>query len=141
MTKVYHDFNALFQQWFGLLIEDSVLVARLDAEFSPVMQQNGYDTEVGNLSGGEKTACALAYRLALNKVITALHSSVHTKDILILDEPTDGFSGEQIDKLRDVLDQLRARQIILVSHEPKIESLADHVLKVVKQEHESTIAV
>jgi exonuclease SbcC len=141
MTKVYHEFNALFQQWFGLLIEDSVLVARLDAEFSPVMQQNGYDTEVGNLSGGEKTACALAYRLALNKVITALHSSVHTKDILILDEPTDGFSGEQIDKLRDVLDQLRARQIILVSHEPKIESLADHVLKVVKQEHESAIAV
>jgi exonuclease SbcC len=139
MTKVYHEFNALFQQWFGLLIEDDVLIARLDEEFSPVVQQNGYDTEVGNLSGGEKTACALAYRLALNKVITALRSTIHTKDVVILDEPTDGFSAEQIDRMRDVLDQLKARQIILVSHEAKIESLADHVLRVVKEEHMSKV--
>ena len=139
MTKVYHEFNALFQQWFGLLIEDDVLIARLDEEFSPVVQQNGYDTEVGNLSGGEKTACALAYRLALNKVITALRSTIHTKDVVILDEPTDGFSAEQIDRMRDVLDQLKARQIILVSHEAKIESLADHVLRVVKEEHISKV--
>jgi len=141
MTKVYHEFNALFQQWFSLLIENDVLVARLDEEFSPLVQQNGYDIEVENLSGGEKTACALAYRLALNKVITALRSTIHTKDILILDEPTDGFSAEQIDRMRDVLDQLKARQIILVSHEAKIESLADHVLKVVKEEHTSKVLV
>jgi exonuclease SbcC len=141
MTKVYHEFNALFQQWFGLLIEDDVLAARLDEEFSPVVQQNGYDTEVENLSGGEKTACALAYRLALNKVISALRSAIHTKDIVILDEPTDGFSAEQIDRMRDVLDQLKARQIIIVSHEAKIESLADHVLKVVKEEHTSKVVV
>ncbi len=139
MTKVYHEFNALFQQWFGLLIEDEVLAARLDSEFSPVVQQNGYDTEVTNLSGGEKTACALAYRLALNRVITALRSTIHTKDVVILDEPTDGFSSEQIDRMRDVLEQLKARQIILVSHEQKIESLADRVLRVVKEEHASKV--
>jgi len=141
MTKVYHEFNALFQQWFGALIEDDVLVARLDEEFSPIVQQNGYDTAVENLSGGEKTACALAYRLALNKVIAVLHSSIHTRDVLILDEPTDGFSEQQIDRMRDVLGQLKARQIVLVSHEPKIESLADHVLRVVKEEHASKIIV
>jgi exonuclease SbcC len=141
MTKVYHEFNALFQQWFGLMIEDEVISARLDDEFSPVVQQNGYDTDVENLSGGEKTACALAYRLALNKVISALRSSIHTKDVVILDEPTDGFSSEQVDRMRDVLDQLKARQIILVSHEAKIESLADHVLKVVKEEHTSKVVV
>lgn len=141
MTKVYHEFNALFQQWFGLLIEDQVLAARLDSEFSPVVEQNGYDTEVTNLSGGEKTACALAYRLALNRVITALRSTIHTKDVVILDEPTDGFSSEQIDRMRDVLDQLKARQIILVSHEQKIESLADRVLRVVKEEHASKVLV
>jgi exonuclease SbcC len=141
MTKVYHEFNALFRQWFGALIEDDVLVARLDEEFSPLVQQNGYDTAVENLSGGEKTACALAYRLALNKVIAALHSGIHTKDVLILDEPTDGFSEQQIDRMRDVLEQLKARQIVLVSHEPKIESLAHHVLRVVKEEHASKIIV
>ncbi len=141
MTKVYHEFNGLFRQWFGLLIEDDILVGRLDEEFSPMVQQNGYDTEVANLSGGEKTACALAYRLALNKVITALRSTIHTKDLLILDEPTDGFSADQIDRMRDVLDQLRARQIVIVSHEAKIEGLADHVLRVVKEEHSSRVLV
>jgi len=141
MAKVYHDFNTLFQDWFNLLIEDEVLLARLDEEFSPVVQQNGYDIEVNNLSGGEKTACALAYRLALNKVITALRSTVHTKDVIILDEPTDGFSADQISRMREVLEQLRARQIILVSHEAAIESLADHVLRVVKEEHTSKIIV
>ncbi len=139
MKKVYHEFNSLFQQWFSLLIEDDVLSARLDEEFSPVVQQNGYDTEVENLSGGEKTACALAYRLALNKVITALRSTIHTKDVVILDEPTDGFSSEQIDRMRDILDQLKARQILLVSHEQKIESIADRVLRVVKEEHASKV--
>ncbi len=139
MKKVYHEFNTLFQQWFSLLIEDEVLSARLDEEFSPVVQQNGYDTEVANLSGGEKTACALAYRLALNKVITALRSTVHTKDIVILDEPTDGFSAEQIDRMKDVLEQLKARQIVLVSHEAKIESLADHILNVIKEGHASKV--
>lgn len=141
MAKVYHDFNTLFQDWFKLLIGDEVLLARLDEEFSPVVQQNGYDIEVSNLSGGEKTACALAYRLALNKVITALRSTVHTKDVIILDEPTDGFSADQLSRMREVLEQLRARQVILVSHEAAIESLADHVLRVVKEEHTSKIIV
>ncbi len=141
LTKVYHDFNGLFQQWFGLLIQDDVLVARLNQEFSPVVQQNGYDTDVTSLSGGEKTACALAYRLALNKVINELRTGIHTKDLIILDEPTDGFSADQLDRMREVLEQVQARQIIIVSHEAKIESLADHVLRVVKEEHTSKVLV
>jgi exonuclease SbcC len=141
LTKVYHEFNGLFAAWFSLLIEDEVLSARLDEHFSPVMQQNGYDTEVQNLSGGEKTACALAYRLALNKVINDLHSGITTKSLLILDEPTDGFSTDQLSRMRDVLDQVKARQVILVSHEALIESMADHVLRVVKEEHASRVLV
>jgi exonuclease SbcC len=141
LTKVYHEFNSLFVNWFNRLIEDEVLAARLDEEFSPVVQQNGYDTAVENLSGGEKTACALAYRLALNKVITALRSTISTKGLVILDEPTDGFSADQVSRMRDVLEQLKARQIILVSHEAMIESLSDHVLRVVKEGHESRVVV
>ena len=41
--------------------------------------------------------------------------------------------------MREVLEQLRARQIVLVSHEAKIESIADHVIRVIKQEHSSKI--
>lgn len=138
MTKIHHEFDALFQQWFSMLIED-VMTARLDETFTPIIQQNGYDTEVENLSGGERTACALAYRLALNKTINSLISNIKTKDLLILDEPTDGFSTEQLDKMRDVLEQLHLNQIIIVSHEQKIESFADNIIRIQKEEHASRI--
>jgi len=138
-ARVYHEFNSLFEHWFTLLVEDAVLIARLDDSFTPVLQQNGYDTRLEHLSGGEKTACALAYRLALNKVINGLITNIQTKDLLILDEPTDGFSAEQLDKMREVLQELGQKQVVIVSHEPKIESFVDHVLKVRKLEHVSTI--
>jgi exonuclease SbcC len=139
MAKIHHEFDALFQQWFGMLIED-IMTARLDETFTPLIQQNGYDMEVEYLSGGERTACALAYRLALNKTINSLISSIKTKDLLILDEPTDGFSAEQLDKMRDVLDQLGLNQTIIVSHEQKIESFADRVIRIAKTDHTSQIS-
>lgn len=82
---------------------------------------------------------ALSYRLALNKVINDVVSGIKTKDILMLDEPTDGFSSEQLDKVRDVLNQLNMKQIIIVSHEPKIESFVDNIIRVEKEEHVSSI--
>jgi exonuclease SbcC len=139
MAAVQQEFNGLFQQWFSMLVEDEIMGARLDEAFTPIITQNGYDTEVENLSGGERTACALAYRLALNKVVNDLISGIKTKNLLILDEPTDGFSAEQLDKMRDVLDQLPLKQIILVSHELKIESFVQSVVRVQKDEHISRI--
>jgi len=139
MGKIYYEFNDLFKKWFNMIIEDEVITAQLDDHFTPVIQQNGYDVEIENLSGGEKTACALAYRLALNKVINDIISNVKTKDLLILDEPTDGFSSEQLDKIREVLNQLDMKQIIIVSHEHKIESFVDHVIRIRKDEHISKL--
>jgi len=139
MLQVYHEFNDLFQQWFTALIEDETISARLDDEFTPIIEQNGYETAIENLSGGEKTAVALAYRLALNKVINDIAGNIKTKDILMLDEPTDGFSTEQLDKIRDVLEQLNMKQVIIVSHESKIESFVDNVIRINKQEHVSGI--
>ncbi len=138
MGKIHHEFNALFQQWFGMLVED-LMSARLDETYTPIVQQNGYDIEVENLSGGERTACALAYRLALNKTINSLINTIKTKDLLILDEPTEGFSTEQLDKMREVLSQLHLKQIIIVSHEQKVEGFADHVLRVQKEGHVSEV--
>ena len=61
------------------------------------------------------------------------------KDLIILDEPTDGFSAEQLDKVRDVLDQIGVKQTIIVSHESKIESFVDSVVRVSKSEHVSEV--
>jgi len=139
MLKLHSDFNILFQNWFAMLINTELIKVRLDEEFTPLIEQNGHDIEYENLSGGEKTACALAYRLALNQVINTLMSYINTKDLIILDEPTDGFSSDQIDRLRPVSEQLNMKQIIIVSHESKIESFADNIIKIEKRGHISKI--
>jgi len=139
LLRVYNEFNVLFKEWFSLLIEDENMNVRIDDSFAPVIEQNGHEIMFEHLSGGEKTSCALSYRLALNKVVNDLVSTINTKDIIILDEPTDGFSSSQLDKVRDVLDNLGMKQTILVSHEAKIESFVEHVIRIAKQGHHSTI--
>ncbi|MBR9677059.1 SMC family ATPase [Candidatus Woesearchaeota archaeon] len=139
LLKVHREFEELFKSWFSMLVSDEVLNARLDEHFTPLIEQDGYDTEIINLSGGERTAVALAYRLALNKVINDFITTINTRDIIILDEPTDGFSSEQLDKVREVLEELNIEQTIIVSHEPKIESFVNSVLYVAKQGHQSSI--
>lgn len=132
MLRIHSDFDSLLQKWFFTLVDDENLKIRLDDEFTPIIEQNGYETDYLHLSGGEKTAAALAYRLALNQVINTLMSRIETKELLILDEPTDGFSSEQLDRMRVVLDELNLKQIIIVSHESKIETFVDNVVKLQK---------
>ncbi|MBU0667196.1 MAG: SMC family ATPase [Nanoarchaeota archaeon] len=139
MLQIHQEFNSFFEQWFNLLIEDENLNVSLDEEFSPVINQDGYEAFLENLSGGEKTSVALAYRLSLNRVINDFVGTIKTKDLIILDEPTDGFSTEQLDKLRDVLYELKMKQIIIVSHEPKLESYVDNIIRVHKEEHISRV--
>ncbi|MBT3691312.1 AAA family ATPase [Candidatus Woesearchaeota archaeon] len=137
MRKVHSDFDKIFKDWFRILVENEDLEISLDYDFSPLIKQNGYDIEYAHLSGGERTAAALAYRLALNQIINTMMSEINTKELLILDEPTDGFSSEQVDKLRIVLEELKIEQVIIVSHDPKIESFVDNVIKFEKKEGNS----
>ena len=76
--------------------------------------------------------------IALNKVINDIIGA-KTKDLLILDEPTDGFSSEQLDSMRDVLNELGLAQVIIVSHEPKMEGFVDSVIRIQKSEHVSCL--
>ena len=139
LAALHSEFDQHFRRWVSILLEDEALAFRLDADFAPVVQQNGYDTELDALSGGERTACALAYRLALNKVINGIMSTIKTKGLLVLDEPTDGFSSEQLDKMRDVIDQLSVGQLIIVSHEPKLESFVQNIIRITKAGHVSRV--
>ena len=123
-----------------MLVGDDSFSVRLDEDFSPIITQNGFDASFENLSGGEKTSVALAYRLALNKVLNTYFSSLHTKDLLILDEPTDGFSTQQIDNLREVLSSMNLKQIIIVSHEQRLSQIANTVFDVKKVDQKSIIS-
>lgn len=132
LAKLRGEFSKVLNEWFISLVEEDLSV-RLDEDFTPIISNQDYEIDYEFLSGGERTAVALAYRLALNQTLNSIMSNLKTKDILILDEPTDGFSEQQLDKMRDIFDQLSSQQIILVSHEQKIEGFVDNVIKVEKE--------
>ncbi|MFB6246091.1 MAG: AAA family ATPase [Candidatus Pacearchaeota archaeon] len=132
MNKLKSEFSRLFSDWFSMLVPENFNVT-LDDNFSPVIEYQEYIIDYPYLSGGEKNAIALAYRLALNQVINSVLSNIKTKGFIILDEPTDGFSDTQLDKMRNVLDQMEVEQLIIVSHEPKIEGFVENVIKFRKE--------
>ena len=88
MSKLRNEFSKIFSEWFSSLVSDSLSV-RLDEEFTPIITNQDYEIEYDFLSGGERTAVALAYRLALNQILNSMLSNIKTKDVVILDEPTD----------------------------------------------------
>jgi exonuclease SbcC len=137
MAHLRLEFNSLFRRWFSILVDSPQFDARIDQDFKPLISQAGYEVNYEYLSGGERTALALAYRLALNQVINSMLSKIATRGLLILDEPTDGFSSEQLDKMRSVLDELNTKQLILVSHEQKMEDFVEKVIRFTKQDHVS----
>lgn len=132
LLRLRNEFSKLFSQWFKFLVPEESFQVNLDETFTPLIIQNQVEMEYAFLSGGERTAVALAYRLALNQTINSILSKIKTHDIVILDEPTDGFSDAQIDKIRDVLDELNISQLIIVSHEQKIESFVDNIIRIKK---------
>ncbi len=138
MMKLRQEFTRLFRSWFAMITSESFEV-QLDENFTPLIIQNGIEMDYSYLSGGERTAVALAYRLALNQTINSVFSSIKTKDIIILDEPTEGFSATQIERIREIFEQLKVKQLILVSHEQIIEGFVDHVIKIKKDVNSSTI--
>ncbi len=132
MVNLKYEFSRLFSDWFSTLVPEG-LSARVSDDFTPIIEQKDYEIDYAYLSGGERTAIALAYRLALTQVINSLMSKIKTKDLVILDEPTDGFSSQQLDKMREVLIQLNVKQLIIVSHEQKIESFVQNVIRFKKE--------
>ena len=131
MVQTNARFSEHFQRFFSFLVDDPDLRVRVMEDFSPVFERQGYFQEFDSLSGGERTSIALAYRFALSAIVQEDIGS-GTGDLVILDEPTDGFSKEQVLKLRDVVGELHSRQVILVSHEKELESMADKMMLVEK---------
>lgn len=138
LLKLREEFSKLFNKWFSILTTDSFYV-HLDETFTPIILQGDYELDYNFLSGGERTAVALAYRLALNQVINSVLSTIKTRDMLILDEPTDGFSDQQLDKVRDILHELNVRQLVLVSHEQKIEGFVDNIIRLKKESGKTVV--
>ncbi|MEK6818852.1 MAG: AAA family ATPase [Nanoarchaeota archaeon] len=126
-------FSRTFREWFSILAADSFLDSKIDDTFTPIIIQRETEMDYESLSGGERTAVALAYRLALNQTVNSTMNNLKTGGLIILDEPTDGFSESQITRFRDILENLKAKQLIIVSHEQKIEGFVDNLIKISKK--------
>ena len=130
-------FDRSFARFFASLIDDPSLVARTDVSFTPEVTIAGEATPAEALSGGERTSLALAFRLALASVVRSL-GTVRLQTLL-LDEPTDGFSTEQVVRMGELLEELALPQVLLVSHESELAGVADHTVRVVKVDGRSTL--
>ena len=93
------------------------------------------------MSGGERSALSLAYQLALNKVNNTKHQDVKTKDLLILDEPTDGFSEQQVNKMQGVFDTLNMKQMIIIFHESTLDSFLSQIFNFKKNNHQTKVTI
>jgi DNA repair protein SbcC/Rad50 len=130
-------FERTLTRFFASLVDDPSFVARTDVAFTPTVAIDGEWTPAEALSGGERTSLALAFRLALAEVVRTLgHLKLET---ILLDEPTDGFSPEQVVRMGELLDSLALPQVVLVSHEEALGSIADHVIRVEKVDGRSVV--
>jgi len=132
LLSILQNFNETYTRWYSILVEDPTKESRIDENFTPIINQDGYEQEIGYLSGGEKTSIALAYRLTLNSLMRKESESMKS-NLLILDEPTDGFSKNQLGKIRELLDELKSEQIVLVSHEKELETYVDNIFQISKE--------
>ena len=139
LLSILQNFNETYTRWYSILVEDPTKESRIDENFTPIVNQDGYEQEVGYLSGGEKTSIALAYRLTLNSLMRKETESMKS-NLLILDEPTDGFSKNQLGKIRELLDELKSEQIVLVSHEKELETYVDNIFQISKENGLSKIS-
>ncbi|HYA54258.1 MAG TPA: SMC family ATPase [Thermoplasmata archaeon] len=137
LTHAQALFEREFARYFASLVDDPGLIARTDPAFTPLVMIEGEWTPAEALSGGERTSLALAFRLALARVVRSM-GSLHL-DTILLDEPTDGFSPEQVVRMGELLEELALPQVILVSHESELAAVADRVVRVEKVDGRSLV--
>ena len=139
LESLNREFDLMFKKWFMLLVESQDISVSVGSQFEPLVQIGEYEHPHTSLSGGEKSALALAYRLSLNAIVKSVSVSMND-NLLILDEPTDGFSKEQLARLKRVLEELDSKQVLLVSHERELEAFADKVFRIEKKGGASVIS-
>jgi len=124
--------------------EGSPINVMIDETYTPyVISESGVEREVSNLSGGERTLIAFAYRLGLGQLIMQSKTG-HGLSLLLLDEPTESLGREDgsIDRLAEAISRFKAiEQIIAVTHSEAFAEKAEHVIRVEKETGESTIAI
>jgi exonuclease SbcC len=124
--------------------ETPMLNIVIDETYTPyVKSESGVAREVSNLSGGERTLLAFAYRLGLGQLIMQSRTG-HGLSMLMLDEPTENLGSEDgsIERLADAISRFKAiEQIIAVTHSEAFAAKGDHVIILEKEAGVSKISI
>jgi exonuclease SbcC len=140
--KMRSEFVAYLQRMIQQSLDELVggagpaLTAKIDDTYSPIVKgEEGFEREVTNLSGGERTLLAFAYRLGMGQLIMQSRTG-HGLYMLLLDEPTESLGPEDgsIDRLAEAISRLKAiEQIIAVTHSEVFAEKAEHVIRLEKE--------
>ncbi|MGC9345259.1 MAG: hypothetical protein ACP5ER_00495, partial [Candidatus Bathyarchaeales archaeon] len=124
--------------------EGPLINVLIDETYTPyVKSESGVEREVSNLSGGERTLLAFAYRLGLGQLIMQSRTG-HGLSMLLLDEPTESLGREDgsIDRLAEAISRFKAiEQIIAVTHSEAFAEKAEHVIRLEKEVGVSKVSV
>ena len=116
----------------------------IDETYTPyVIGEGGVEREVSNLSGGERTMLAFAYRLGLGQLIMQSRTG-HSLTLLLLDEPTESLGTEDgsVYRLAESISRFKAiEQTIAVTHSDAFAEKAEHVVRLEKEMGQSKISV
>lgn len=120
-----------------------ILTVKVDETYTPIIRsEDGYEREASNISGGERTLLAFAYRIGLGQLIMQSRTG-HGLFMLLLDEPTESLGSEDgsIDRLAEAVSRLKAiEQIIAVTHSEAFAEKAEHVIRVEKEAEVSRVS-
>jgi exonuclease SbcC len=148
--KLRREFVKVLRNFVQQVLDDLVggegplLNVVIDETYTPyVKSEGGVEREVSNLSGGERTLLAFAYRLGLGQLIMQSKTG-HGLSLLLLDEPTESLGREDgsIDRLAEAISRFKAiEQIIAVTHSEAFAERAEHVIRLEKEIGVSKVSV
>jgi len=126
--EMIQEFRRIFYTVLNTLMQGQPVEVKINDDFTiePKIRIGEKTFLVSSLSGGQGIAISLAYRLALNATVRA-YSPYLRKTVLILDEPTTGFSRELVVRLGEVLRRIGELegQVIVVTHDEALKDVGD----------------
>jgi len=124
--------------------ENALLNVRIDENYTPFIESpGGHERNVSNISGGERTFLAFAYRLGIGQLIMQSRLG-HGLNMLLLDEPTESLGREDgsIERLAEAISRLKTvEQVIAVTHSEAFAERADHVIRIEKEDNISRVSI
>lgn len=142
-TAVLPDLRAMYldaiqghvERTYALINPATNFGVGIDENYTPIIRVGAYTRSYRDISGGERTEIALAYRIGLGNAIFEARTGT-PMELLILDEPTENLGNEEedrsIENLAKMLSDLKVRQIITITHDQTFAKYADHTLQIRK---------